>query len=77
MCPTIRNDNIMISFRPTRTCHAGYCMTNRFLFWPLQLLACRCSQASPMSCQKMVKHADDVICPFAGVYSLVDEVVDL
>ena len=30
VCPTIRND-VIVSFRPTKTCQARYCMTNRFL----------------------------------------------
>jgi hypothetical protein len=47
VCPTMRNDNVIVSLRPTRTRQARYCMTNRFLFWPLQLSAWRCSWASP------------------------------
>ena len=32
VCPTIRNDTLMLSLRPTITVHARYCIMYRFLF---------------------------------------------
>ena len=47
VCPTIKNDTVMLSLRPTIPLHARYCITYRFLFWPEQLSAWRVTSDSP------------------------------
>ena len=45
--PVSRNNRVMFLGRPVSTCHIKYCIMHEFLFWPLQLSACKWTPQSP------------------------------
>ena len=45
--PVSRNDRVMSLWRPVSTRHIKYCIMHEFLFWPLQLSACKWTPHSP------------------------------